>query len=329
MPSERAIVVHVLFSFVTTIAAHIAKITGYPRTTIRDIIKKIKSGEGIERRPGSGRKRKLGTDDMRCLTQLALKHPKWSGEELAKELSNRKDSSGNIRPKVCGRTVRNRLHEAGLKQWLPAKSPDLKPHHIQARLQWCLANRERDWSRVVFSDESYFLLHRLKVLEWGRVRPHHPIPKHQKGIMVWGGISTRGKTPLKVARGSINADRYQDILEECLIQEMDTLYPDGWVLQQDNASAHTARSTKDWMRERKIEVLPWPACSPDLNPIENLWGIKKRLLEKMSPDNVDSMLDKIHEIWDSVEHELLKSLIDSMPTRIEQCIARNGGLTDY
>ena len=134
MPTEHAIVIYVLFSFVTTSAAAIAKITGYPRTTIRDNIKKIKSGQGIGRRPGSGRKRKLGADDMRCLTQLALKHPKWSGNQLAEELAKRKDRSGKPRPKVTGRTVRNQLQAAGIKQWLPGRALNLKPHHIEARL---------------------------------------------------------------------------------------------------------------------------------------------------------------------------------------------------
>lgn len=45
------------------------------------------------------------------------------------------------------------------------------------------------------------------------------------------------------------------------------------IFQQDNAPIHTAVSTKKWFQDFGIELLPWPALTPDLNPIENLWGI--------------------------------------------------------
>ncbi|KAF5308830.1 hypothetical protein FQR65_LT00530 [Abscondita terminalis] len=95
----KAITIFVLYNYVTTIAANIAKITGFPRTTVQDYVKRLKSGQGIERKPGSSSKRKLSADDRRCLTQLALNHPKFSGEELADELAkrlNKTESRGQV-----------------------------------------------------------------------------------------------------------------------------------------------------------------------------------------------------------------------------------------
>lgn len=42
---------------------------------------------------------------------------------------------------------------------------------------------------------------------------------------------------------------------------------------QDNASIHRSASTLECLRENKMVVIDWPECSPDLNTIENLWGI--------------------------------------------------------
>jgi len=54
-----------------------------------------------------------------------------------------------------------------------------------------------------------------------------------------------------------------------------------FIFQQDLVPAHTAKSTKTWFNDHGITVLDWPANSPDLNPIENLWGIAKRKMKDM------------------------------------------------
>ncbi len=42
----------------------------------------------------------------------------------------------------------------------------------------------------------------------------------------------------------------------------------GWVFQHDNDPKHTARATKEWLRNKHFKVLVWPSQSPDLNPME-------------------------------------------------------------
>ncbi len=83
-----------------------------------------------------------------------------------------------------------------------------------------------------------------------------------------------------------------------MLPSADQLFKDAdYIFQQDLAPAHTAKSTKSWLNDHGVGVLDWPANSPDLNPIENLWGIVKRKMRNKRPKNADELKATVKETW--------------------------------
>jgi hypothetical protein len=108
------------------------------------------------------------------------------------------------------------------------------------------------------------------------------------------------------------------------------LYPDDdYMFQQDNDPKHTAIINRNYMASNINCSDWWPAQSPDLNPIENLWSILDQRLRDRACNNEDDLFRIIEEGWRSLEPALLTSLVDSMPRRCQAVIDSKGLATKY
>lgn len=149
--------------------------------------------------------------------------------------------------------------------------------------------------------------------------------------MVWIGFCAAGKLNLAITSCKMDSTEYIGVLNSCWVPFRAQYRRKKNVFQQDNASIHTSSATKSWFQNHRVELLWWPACSPDLNPVENIWGIIVRRIyaDRKQYNSVAELKVAITEAWESFEVKILKNLVASMPNRIYQVIERAGRATDY
>ncbi len=210
----------------------------------------------------------------------------------------------------------------------------------QRSLTWAKEKKNwtvAQWSKVLFSDERKFYI------SFGNQGPrvwrkggeaHSPSclkssVKFPQSVMIWGAMSSAGVGPLCFLKTNITAPVYQDILEHFMLPSDQLFKYVDFIFQQDLAPAHTAKSTKSWLNDHGVDVLDWPADSPDLNPRENLWGIVKRKMRNKRPKNADELKDTVKETWAFIPPQQCHKLITSMPRRIEAIINAKGATTKY
>ena len=82
-------------------------------------------------------------------------------------------------------------------------------------------------------------------------------------------------------------------------------------------------------RKKKINPIPWPANSADLNLIENIWSILDDKLLKYNINNTEQLKNALKMAWMEISHDTIQELFESMSKRIRQVIKRRGFASHY
>ena len=167
--------------------------------------------------------------------------------------------------------------------------------------------------------------------------------KHPASVMIWSVICGQGAGRLYKVVGTMRQNQYKEVLENQLLPQMADWSKNvkkiqkksknvkNLIFMQDGATCHTAKSVMAFLKQKIVDVLPWPGNSPDLNPIENIREIVKRDVGKKILTNKQDLMEYIIRIWHNNPEltETIKSSIASLPRPIEAVIANKGGFTKY
>lgn len=252
---------------------------------------------------------------------------------------------GQRRRYISRTTVSRRLKQHGIHCRRPYKGQILTRRHRQLRLRWAtekLRVQRQNWTRVVFSDESRFALSfadgRIRVYRRRNERYNRNCVQERDrfgggSVMVWGAINANFRSALIRVNGTLTARRYIDIILNPELVPLLRRHGRNQQLtfQQDNARAHTARLTQDFLRTHGVNVMDWPAVSPDLNCIEHMWDELGRRLRKRrnQPNDVDGLFRALQEEWGNIPVATVRRLTQSMRRRCEAVIRANGDHTKY
>ncbi|GFX00022.1 transposable element Tcb2 transposase [Trichonephila clavipes] len=135
--------------------------------------------------------------------------------------------------------------------------------------------------------------------------------------MVWAGIMINGRTRLHVvANGTMTGQRYIDEVLLPHVRLFRGAVGDKFVFMDDNATCHRTLAAQDCLDSEGIQRLVWPARSPDLNPIENVWDALGRQVagRNYPPTNKNPLIHALTEKWDNLPQQLLDNVVQSMRT---------------
>ena len=153
--------------------------------------------------------------------------------------------------------------------------------------------------------------------------------------MIWGCISAEGpKSCIVFDAGKVNGDTYRrDIVP--VLQEIAQAHPDeslfrqAAIIMQDNASIHKARKTIALFERLGITLMDWPANSPDLNPIKNIWSLLKERVGRHFPTTRDQVVAAIQLEWSRLTIADVATVCQSMRARCKAVIDAEGGHTRW
>ena len=255
---------------------------------------------------------------------------------------------------ISGKTVARMANKEGLHKRKARPKPYLKPEQMEKRLKWASEALRRFWPGVIFTDEVLFEKGEKIGPTWTIRRAgeesmiKHLVPtfkQDRETLMVWGAVAIGHKWPL-LRLTAYNTDFYDPVktidrfayvnhvLEGRLAGYCSKLRREGIPevrTLEDGAGPHRSRLAAQAREELHIKQIFHPPNSPDLNPIEPLWGIVKHRVARLRPvaSTLDKLWEQVQRVWDELDQETIDRVLGKMEERRIAVVAAHGGHTRF
>lgn len=326
--------------------------TGVPTSTVGFMVKAAQE-DHFDVRPGRGRKAKVTDEYIKSEFDEKAEVRGMTNAQLAEHFG------------LSARQVRKRANALGYTSHFRIKKPMTNDRARDLRFGWAKEHQPwtvEDWSKVIWTDECKI---EFNPDGGGRVRrpagQKHAFaltnlaptyPNDRKSVMIWSCFTRDKRGPIVFVdealkgnaglqkgekRKGLTAQSYTDeILEKHLLPFYRRVAEENNYIPQtveDNAPSHNGKTAKTWRHEHEMDRMVWPATSPDMNAIENIWNMLKALVNKKAPKfgwtNQADIEQAIITAWSEIPQRYFAACVDSMPERCQALIDAEGGPTRY
>lgn len=300
------------------------------RQTLYRLIRKFRTCAKIVDLPRRKRPRKLTSEMTEIIDNELQRNDELTAQKLMDNLKERFPDLDVSIP-----TIKRARKQKGWVCTRPHYCQLIRDLNKRKRLLWChyMKNSNEMYENVIFTDECTVQLDRHSRICFRKKyqrRLLKPRAKHPAKIHIWGGISYRGATNVVMFTGNMDAPRYKQILEAGLLPFIDECYPDGHRLHQDNDPKHCSKLIENFFTEKGVVWLRTPPESPDLNPIENIWGSLKQFLRtSFKPHDLNSLKAGIQYFWNTLTPDICRKYINHLHKVVPKVIQVYGEPSGY